>query len=117
VALFPFDGDAKAVNSWFERAVLTNIEEIGDVPVQRQGGNSGETGYLAPDEPPPLLLAGERYAMTGATYPDLGEYHLQLWLWDLEEPALIYTDELVSEEVTDSSEFVALLVQWLFSHL
>jgi hypothetical protein len=113
-ALFPFEGEDRVVNSWYEGAVSAVIEGLGHIPVRIR---STGTGYFPPDEPPPRYMTDERYTLTGAVYPEEGEYHLQLWLWDMEEPTLIYTDEMVSEEVADSSEFVELLVDWLFSHL
>jgi hypothetical protein len=73
---------------------------------------------LAPDEPPPVsLLDGQQYVVTGASFPDEGEHHLQVWLWDVEEPTLIYTDELVCEEIPDAAEFMPLLIEWIFSHV
>lgn len=118
VVVLPFEGAEEPVNAWFTGAAGSEIGNLGYVALQREFPAWMRRGEFAPDEPPARnLTGGQRYALTGAAYPDGEEYHLQLWLWDTVEPALIYTDELVCEEVTESGEFLALLVEWLFSHL
>jgi hypothetical protein len=63
--------------------------------------------------------AGARYALTGGVYPgDIdGEYYLQLWLWDMAGSMMIYTDDLIFEELDDALQTLPGLVEWLFSHI
>ncbi|MDR1388432.1 MAG: hypothetical protein LBJ31_00450 [Treponema sp.] len=72
------------------------------------------------DMPPvPSLANGARYALTGGVYPGepAGEYYLQLWLWDMTGSTMIYTDDLVYDDIDEAMESVPGLVEWLFSHI
>jgi hypothetical protein len=72
---------------------------------------------------PPIsdLAAGARYALTGGVYPGevAGEFYLQLWLWDMDVAGstMIYTDDLVYDDIDEALESVPGLVEWLFSHI
>jgi hypothetical protein len=46
-----------------------------------------------------------------------GEYYLQLWLWDMAGSTMIYTDDLVYDDIDEAMESVPGLVEWLFSHI
>ncbi|MDR2079105.1 MAG: hypothetical protein LBP74_05230 [Treponema sp.] len=75
---------------------------------------------IATDMPPiPALAAGARYALTGGVYPGeaAGEYYLQLWLWDMAGSTMIYTDDLVYDDINEAMQSVPGLVEWLFSHI
>jgi hypothetical protein len=60
-----------------------------------------------------------RYALTGGVYPGgrEGEYYLQLWLWDMTNSTMIYTDDLVYQHIDEGLESLPGLVEWLFSHI
>jgi hypothetical protein len=75
---------------------------------------------LPTDLPPiPELVNGARYALTGGVYLGefVGEYYLQLWLWDMAGSTMIYTDDLVYDDIDEAMESVPGLVEWLFSHI
>jgi hypothetical protein len=72
------------------------------------------------DMPPARSIAdGARYALTGGVYPGgrAGEYYLQLWLWDMAGSTMIYTDDLVYNDIDEAMESLSGLVEWLFSHI
>jgi hypothetical protein len=70
---------------------------------------------------PPLrdLVPGVRYALTGGVYPGTAdnEYYLQLWLWNMTGSTMIYTDDLVYQNIDEGLQSVPGLVEWLFSHI
>jgi hypothetical protein len=70
---------------------------------------------------PPVreLAPGVRFALTGGVYPGnfAGEYYLQLWLWDMSTSSMIYTDDLVYDDINEGLQSVPGLVEWLFSHI
>jgi hypothetical protein len=74
-----------------------------------------------PTDMPPYrsLTAGARYALTGGVYSGIeaGEFYLQLWLWDMNTSTMIYTDDLVFEDINAALESLPSLVEWLFSHI
>ncbi|MDR1430366.1 MAG: PorT family protein [Spirochaetaceae bacterium] len=72
------------------------------------------------DMPPvPALVSGARYALTGGVYPGnrSGDFYLQLWLWDMAGSTMIYTDDLVYDDIDGAMESLPGLVEWLFSHI
>lgn len=121
VTVMPFMGEEDALTlQQFRDSVSDEIEKLpGNFPPTNQRLPSGmKLSDLTPDEPPALsLVGGRQYVVTGQSFPDDGLHHLQVWLWDVLEPTLVYTDELVCEEVEDAAEFMPLLIEWIFSHV
>jgi hypothetical protein len=79
-----------------------------------------EEEKIPTDMPPhPRLTGDARYALTGGVYSGIqvGEFYLQLWLWDMNTSTMIYTDDLVFEDINDALESLPSLVEWLFSHI
>jgi hypothetical protein len=78
-------------------------------------------GLEIPTDMPPTrsLSTGARYALTGGVYPGnrAGEYYLQLWLWDMAGSTMIYTDDLVYDDMDGALQSLPGLVEWLFSHI
>ncbi|MDR1287807.1 MAG: hypothetical protein LBK08_09390 [Treponema sp.] len=74
-----------------------------------------------PTDMPPVrsLASGARYALTGGVYAGNrpGEHYLQLWLWDMAGSTMIYTDDLVYDDIEGAMESLPGLVEWLFSHI
>jgi hypothetical protein len=74
-----------------------------------------------PTDMPPHrdLVPGVRYALTGGVYSGAreGEYYLQLWLWEMTGSTMIYTDDLVYEDIDQAMLSLPGLVEWLFSHI
>jgi hypothetical protein len=120
VAVMPFTGEEDAVNAQFRSSVAAEIRNLpGNFPPSEQNLPAGMAPTDLPsDEPPPAsMVGGRQYVVTGQSFPDEGEHHLQVWLWDVAEPTLVYTDELVCEEVEEAGEFMSLLIEWIFSHV
>jgi hypothetical protein len=120
-ALFPFIGEqdaAKDFNNAVERA-------LGDLKKYSCRIVTAETidaaGVRIPTDMPPIkeLVSGVRFAITGGVYPGNyeGEYYLQLWLWDMSNATMIYTDDLVYQDIETGLESLPGLVEWLFSHI
>jgi hypothetical protein len=79
-----------------------------------------EEEKIPTDMPPhPKLSGNAHYALTGGVYSGIqaGEFYLQLWLWDMNNSTMIYTDDLVFENINDALESLPSLVEWLFSHI
>jgi hypothetical protein len=78
-------------------------------------------GREIPTDMPPHrdLVPGVSYALTGGVYAGAreGEYYLQLWLWEMVGSTMIYTDDLVYEDVDQAMSSLPGLVEWLFSHI
>jgi hypothetical protein len=55
------------------------------------------------------VLTGEYY------FGDEDSQHLQVWLWDGESGALVYTDELVAYAPEEAEEYMPALISWVFS--
>jgi hypothetical protein len=119
VAVFPVGNEGLSeVNEPFGQAVYEGIEGLEGVEAMRITAFPLE---FFPDEPPrPAETANRRYAATSAFYAPRGigdRYHLQVWLWDVETPALVYTDELVCDDLEDAEEFITLMLEWIFSNV
>jgi hypothetical protein len=117
-AVLPLAGDEAEMNRRFHEEIMESVAALGKY--------SPRDAYVPPgtrlptDMPPiPSLAGGARYALTGGVYPGelAGEYFLQLWLWDMAGSTMIYTDDLVYEDINEAMESVPGLVEWLFSHI
>jgi hypothetical protein len=120
-ALLPFIGEKEAAAVFNEKVARAledlqkyNCRIVTDETVKAAGGK-------IPTDMPPVreLVPGVRYALTGGVYPGNyeGEYYLQLWLWDMSGSSMIYTDDLVYQDIETGLESVPGLVEWLFSHI
>jgi hypothetical protein len=117
-AVLPLAGEEAEMNRRFHEEIMESVAALGKY--------SPRETYVSPDtrlptDMPPLpgLTAGARYALTGGVYPGepAGEYYLQLWLWDMAGSTMIYTDDLVYDDIDEAMESVPGLVEWLFSHI
>ncbi|MDR1353054.1 MAG: PorT family protein [Treponema sp.] len=121
VAILPFTGEEKAAAD-FDRAVVgavINLQKYSSRAIST--GTVEAAGVRVPTDMPPVreLAPGARYALTGGVYPGSyeGEYYLQLWLWDMGNSSMIYTDDLVYQNIDEGLQSLPGLVEWLFSHI
>jgi hypothetical protein len=121
VALLPFTGDRESA-AQFNAAAIQAVADLGPYsPRQVSRETVAAAGLRIPTDMPPVqeLTPGVRYALTGGVYPadDEAQAYLQLWLWDMNSSAMIYTDDLVYEDIDSALESLPGLVEWLFSHI
>jgi hypothetical protein len=117
-AVLPLAGEETEMIRRFHEGILDAVAALGKYSPR-------EASVLAdariPTDMPPIpgLVSGARYALTGGVYPGdkTGEYYLQLWLWDMAGSTMIYTDDLVYDNIDDAMESLPGLVEWLFSHI
>jgi hypothetical protein len=121
VSILPFAGEEEAANV-FNAAVyeaVRRLEKYGVRSINAQATLAFESGI--PTDMPPVreLVPGSRYALTGGVYP--GNYendaYLQLWLWNMSNATMIYSDDLVYQHIEAGLESLPGLVEWLFSHI
>jgi hypothetical protein len=122
VAVLPLAGEEPEMIRRFHDGVTRAVEALEkytprEVPLAAV--RSAEVRI--PTDMPPLrsLVGSARYALTGGVYPGeaAGEYYLQLWLWDMAGSTMIYTDDLVYDDIEDAMQSLPGLVKWLFSHI
>jgi hypothetical protein len=121
VAVLPFIGEDEMARR-FHREVIIAVPALDkydsfDVPAYIFSG----AGLELPTDMPPSqdLIPAARYSLTGGVYAGgrPGEYYLQLWLWDMAGSTMIYTDDLVYDDIDGAMESLPGLVEWLFSHI
>jgi hypothetical protein len=121
VSILPFIGEEKEAAA-FNQAVgkaVADLQKYSPRPVST--GAVEAAGVRIPTDMPPVreLASGARYALTGGVYPGSyeGEYYFQLWLWNMANSTMIYTDDLVYQNIDQGLESLPGLVEWLFSHI
>jgi hypothetical protein len=129
VAVLPLAGREQEMARRFHRGTLEAVAALEKYSPQEVDISSLEkAGEKIPTAMPPHrdLSPGARYALTGGVYPGdryalsgdrAQEYYLQLWLWDMNDSTMIYTDDLVYGDMDDAMEGLPGLVEWLFSHI
>ncbi|MDR0655072.1 MAG: hypothetical protein LBG22_02060 [Treponema sp.] len=117
-AVLPLAGDETEMIRRFHGEIMESVAALGKYSPREAYVPAGTR--LPTDMPPiPSLVSDARYALTGGVYPGelVGEYYLQLWLWDMAGSTMIYTDDLVYGDMDEAIESVPGLVEWLFSHI
>jgi hypothetical protein len=120
-ALLPFIGE-EAAAAVFNSAVAQTVADLKKYSCRIVSADTMEAwGGRIPTDMPPVreLVPGAHYAVTGGVYPGNyeGEYYLQLWLWNMTDSTVIYTDDLVYQNIERGLEDLPGLVEWLFSHI
>ncbi|MDR2073314.1 MAG: PorT family protein [Spirochaetaceae bacterium] len=117
-AVFPLAGEEAEMIRRFHGKIMESVAALGKYSPREADIIFGTR--IPTDMPPlPSLTGGARYALTGGVYPGdiAGEHYLQLWLWDMAGSTMIYTDDLVYDDINEAMESVPGLVEWLFSHI
>jgi hypothetical protein len=121
-AVLPLAGDEREMIRRFEEGIMeavTALKKYNPRAVSAAAVIGAELEI--PTDMPPVrsLTSGARYSLTGGVYPGnrAGEYYLQLWLWDMAGSTMIYTDDLVYDNMDGAMESLPGLVEWLFSHI
>jgi hypothetical protein len=114
VAVMNFSGDETALSTRSRAVTIGELEKMANFapwPLNAAGPQ--------PDLPPDsMLLGGLPYALTGEYYYDTEDMqHFQLWLWNSGTGALVYTDELVAEDIDEAVGYLPALVAWVFSQI
>jgi hypothetical protein len=121
VTLMTFVGDDLDLSAHLHDAVFTEIERIdGYIPQLVTALQYPESIRFHPDEPPAASYLGDsKYVLTGEYYVDLDEEmrHFQLWLWKSQDGVLVYTDELVAEDMAEAMSYMPALVTWVMSRI
>jgi hypothetical protein len=122
VAVLPLAGEeTEMIQRFYEGTMeaVTALEKY--IPREVHISTVNRAGIELPTDMPPIqdLTSGARYALTGGVYPGAraGEYYLQLWLWDMAGATMIYTDDLVYDDIDGAMQSLPGLVEWLFSHI
>jgi hypothetical protein len=122
VAVLPLAGDEAEMIRRFQEGIMEAVTALQKYSPREVGAAAVISAELEipTDMPPvPVLTGGARYALTGGVYPGgrAGEYYLQLWLWEMAGSTMIYTDDLVYDDMDGAMESLPGLVEWLFSHI
>ncbi|MDR0642698.1 MAG: PorT family protein [Treponema sp.] len=122
VAVLPLAGEFTEMASRFRRGIVDSTGALGKYyPWAVENSLFQIAGLEIPTDMPPRpdLIPDARYALSGGLYMGIraGEYYLQLWLWDMNGPTMIYTDDLVYSNMDEAMLSLPGLVEWLFSHI
>jgi TolB-like protein len=121
VSILPFAGEEQMAVA-FNQAVNKSVALFQNYSPQMVSIATVQVaGVRIPTDMPPIreLVPGARYALTGGVYPGgyADEYYLQLWLWDMADFTMIYTDDLVYQDIDEGLASLPGLVEWLFAHI
>jgi hypothetical protein len=120
VAVMTFLGDDLSASEVLHDATVEEVKNTSFYnPVLIGPDQYSEVLTFLPDEPPdPMYLGSTKYVLTGEFYvDDEGMQHFQLWLWKSGDGALVYTDELVAEDLDEALSYMPALVAWVFSRI
>jgi hypothetical protein len=112
------------------------IRQFGQILQQALPGAGDYTSYivdmnnLPPDVPPggspayvcpsPSITNNAPYALTGEVTPDPDDpsnYHLRLYLWEMDNNRLIFSDEMTARDGAECQQNLPPLLLWIFSWL
>ncbi|MDR2434399.1 MAG: hypothetical protein LBD47_07505 [Treponema sp.] len=121
VGILPLTGEEDAADIFYE-AVTAAVDRLQKYSSRDITLDTLQVlGLEIPTDMPPVkeVVPGVRYALTGGVYPgnNANEYYLQLWLWNMVNSTMIYTDDLVYQDIEEGLPAVPGLVEWLFSHI
>jgi hypothetical protein len=120
VAIMTFVGDNLVSSAQLHDATIDEVRGIdGYNPRVVTLEQFPESVNFPPDEPPASnYLGNSRYVLTGEYYEDVEDMqHFQIWLWKSNDGSLVYTDELVAEDMEEALGYMPALVSWVFSRI
>jgi hypothetical protein len=120
VALMVFVGDDLDIGADFQTDVLGQVDGLGGyTPQQISAAQLPESLTFPPDQPPePVHLGDSKLVLTGEYYVDVDDIqHFQLWLWNSASGSLVYTDEMMFEDMEEAEGYLPPMVNWIFSHV
>jgi predicted secreted protein len=122
VGILPLAGEHQEMAKRFQRGIVDATAALEKYyPWAVEESLFQIAGLEIPTDMPPRpdLIPGARYALSGGVYMGIRarEYYLQLWLWDMNGPSMIYTDDLVYGDMEEAMASLPGLVAWLFSHI
>ncbi|MDR1618943.1 MAG: hypothetical protein LBS06_07870 [Treponema sp.] len=116
IAVFPFSGEDADLRIRFTNAVTAEIIRSGKY-------TPAAVPFPADPAVSPALIYTDvtraDYALTGTTFyrGDESQYHLKLWLWNMETGDLVCSDEMVCRDNRDMARILPLLMEWIFSRI
>jgi hypothetical protein len=116
----PFLGDDLTFSAQMQGQVTGRVNDLsGFIPRSLSAEQFPEHLALRPDEPPdPSVLGDSPFVLTGEYYFDSESLeHFQLWLWNSDGGALVYTDEMVFEGPEEAASYLPPLITWIFSKI
>ncbi|MDR0669484.1 MAG: PorT family protein [Treponema sp.] len=120
VAVLPFVGEEDAARR-FHGETMNAVAALTRYEGREVSASVFPEGTEIPTDMPPnrALVPAVRYALTGGVYGGdrPSEFYLQLWLWDMDGSMMIYTDDLVYDDIEGAMVSLPGLVEWLFSHI
>jgi hypothetical protein len=122
VGVLPLAGEQQEMAKRFQQGIIDATAALGKYyPWAVEESLFQIAGLEIPTDMPPRpdLIPSARYALSGGVYMGIRarEYYLQLWLWDMNGPTMIYTDDLVYGDMEEAMASLPGLVEWLFSHI
>jgi hypothetical protein len=120
VALMTFVGDDLSIGAEFQEDVIGEVQGLGGyIPQPVSAERVPESLDFPPDQPPePVYLGDSQLVLTGEYYIDMDDLqHFQLWLWNSASGSLVYTDEMVFEDMSEAEGYLPPMVSWIFSHI
>jgi hypothetical protein len=115
-----FVGDDLSIGAEFQESVIGEVNGLGGYVTQQVSASQvPESLNFPPDQPPePVYLGNSRHVLTGEYYVDVDDMqHFQLWLWNSDSGSLVYTDEMVFEDMEEADAYLPPMVSWIFSHI
>jgi hypothetical protein len=123
VALHPFKGSPDDIASQFFQIEQQALPGVGNytpflIDMNNLPDDVPPGGFPAYVCPSPSITGDSTYAVTGEVTPDTDDsssYHLRLYLWEMSETRLIYSDELSARDQSECETNLPPLLTWLFS--
>jgi hypothetical protein len=122
IALLPFWGTDETVITGFADALRTNLEdnaEFRPVPIDmtKLPEDVPEGGFPPYVCPSPSLIKDNPYAITGEVTrgENDGLFHARLYLWEMENNRLLFSDELAARDREQYETVLPALLEWLLS--